>query len=392
MIQGYTSLKFTGSNPNKAPDGLGDLAYEQDNIRDKAWLWDRIGALMMDIYSQGSPTSFLISGGVVTDDGSHTKVNISAGVGYAPYTIDLGTSNSVPPATAPEDLSPVRVAWGALSSQGNINTTGTWYVKMAYAEADWNTRIRAKAGGSWVFSKKPSYTLTINTTPPTSYEILLATIVGNTSPLTITMMPPWGATSAANPTSLILRDASGRAKVADPSDTADVATKRYVDNKYVPPPTIAPGIILMFAGSSIPTGWLLCNGAQVSRSTYSNLFSAIGTTYGAGDGSTTFNIPDIQETVPVGVGTRSSGITTHDVFNLGQFKDDQMQGHWHELDGSNGTSGSSAAVSVVSTKVINTVSSAGTIRSPTNDGTNGNPRYSTTTRTKEMGLNYIIRY
>ena len=184
MIQGYGSLKMTGTNPNKLPDGLGDFLLEQDFIRDKAWLWDRIGALMMDIYGQGSPAGILVSGGVVTDDGSHTKVNISAGVGYAPYTIDLGTSAAIPPATATEDLAPVRVVWGALSSQGNINTANTWYVKMAFSETDWNSRTRAKAGGTWAFSKKPSYTLTINTTAPTSYEILLATIVSTGSAFT----------------------------------------------------------------------------------------------------------------------------------------------------------------------------------------------------------------
>ena len=51
------------------------------------------------------------------------------------------------------------------------------------------------------------------------------------------------------------------------------------------------GTILPFAGSSIPSGFLACNGAAVSRTTYAALFSAIGTTYGSGDGSTTFNLP-----------------------------------------------------------------------------------------------------
>ena len=55
------------------------------------------------------------------------------------------------------------------------------------------------------------------------------------------------------------------------------------------------GTILPFAGSSIPTGFLACNGAAISRTTYSALFSAIGTTYGSGDGSTTFNLPLIED-------------------------------------------------------------------------------------------------
>ena len=54
------------------------------------------------------------------------------------------------------------------------------------------------------------------------------------------------------------------------------------------------GQIAFFAGSSAPAGWLKANGAAVSRTTYAALFAAIGTTYGAGDGSTTFNLPDLR--------------------------------------------------------------------------------------------------
>ena len=56
---------------------------------------------------------------------------------------------------------------------------------------------------------------------------------------------------------------------------------------------------LWFADSP-PTGWLLCDGANVSRTTYADLFAVIGTTYGPGDGSTTFNVPDMSGRVPVG--------------------------------------------------------------------------------------------
>ena len=61
-----------------------------------------------------------------------------------------------------------------------------------------------------------------------------------------------------------------------------------------------PGLISMFAGSTAPTGWLICDGSAVSRTTYADLFSAIGTTYGNGNGSTTFNLPNLQGRVPVG--------------------------------------------------------------------------------------------
>lgn len=60
------------------------------------------------------------------------------------------------------------------------------------------------------------------------------------------------------------------------------------------------GTVLPFAGTTAPTDWLLCFGQAVSRTTYANLFAAIGTTYGAGDGSTTFNLPDLRGRVAAG--------------------------------------------------------------------------------------------
>lgn len=61
------------------------------------------------------------------------------------------------------------------------------------------------------------------------------------------------------------------------------------------------GSIVLFCGSVIPDHCLLCDGSAVSRSEYSDLFDAIGTTYGVGDGSTTFNLPDMSGRVPMGV-------------------------------------------------------------------------------------------
>lgn len=70
------------------------------------------------------------------------------------------------------------------------------------------------------------------------------------------------------------------------------------------------GMVSQFAGASAPTGWLLCDGTAVSRTTYGNLFTAIGTAYGTGDGSTTFNLPNLKGRVPVG---RDSADTSFDV-------------------------------------------------------------------------------
>lgn len=57
--------------------------------------------------------------------------------------------------------------------------------------------------------------------------------------------------------------------------------------------TSITGVVQLFAGSTAPPGWLICNGQAVSRTTYAALYAVIGTTYGAGDGSTTFNVPNL---------------------------------------------------------------------------------------------------
>lgn len=71
-----------------------------------------------------------------------------------------------------------------------------------------------------------------------------------------------------------------------------------------------PGEIRMFGGGTAPYMWLVCDGNAISRMQYAALFAAIGTDFGAGDGTTTFNLPDFRNRVPVGVsGTKSRGAT-----------------------------------------------------------------------------------
>jgi microcystin-dependent protein len=66
------------------------------------------------------------------------------------------------------------------------------------------------------------------------------------------------------------------------------------------------GEIYMYAGSTAPTGFIICDGSAISRATYSELFDVIGTTYGTGDGSTTFNLPDLSGRVVIGVSSNYS--------------------------------------------------------------------------------------
>lgn len=87
------------------------------------------------------------------------------------------------------------------------------------------------------------------------------------------------------------------------------------------------GTILPYGGYSAPTGWFICNGAAISRTDYADLFDVIGTSFGSGDGSTTFNLPDLREATTKGVGltSKSNNHYDSDGVALGEFVEDRIQ-------------------------------------------------------------------
>ena len=101
------------------------------------------------------------------------------------------------------------------------------------------------------------------------------------------------------------------AKIADANvTTAKIADANVTSAKLaaVTQQALIPvGAVMPFAMNSAPTGWLSANGGAVSRSTYAALFAAVGTTHGAGDGSTTFNLPDLRGYFVRGSGTNADG-------------------------------------------------------------------------------------
>ena len=108
---------------------------------------------------------------------------------------------------------------------------------------------------------------------------------------------------------------SGMAIAPDSITTDKIADGAVTAVKLGPDASGVPaGSVMQFAGSSAPTGWLLCAGQAVSRTTYASLFSAIGTTYGVGNGSTTFNLPDLRGRVVAGLdnmgGTAANRLTS----------------------------------------------------------------------------------
>lgn len=105
--------------------------------------------------------------------------------------------------------------------------------------------------------------------------------------------------ATVSPSNFKFVNASGDAGEVKSLSDADITLinncLQDVENlKYTALSSLPAGTIIPFAGNVVPAGFLVCNGAAVSRTTYASLFAAIGTLYGAGDGSTTFALPDYR--------------------------------------------------------------------------------------------------
>jgi microcystin-dependent protein len=106
----------------------------------------------------------------------------------------------------------------------------------------------------------------------------------------------------------------GTQRLAISSSGLDVKSGNYLKAGIVM--SLVPiGTVLDYAGASEPGGWLFCYGQAISRTTYASLFAVVGTTYGAGDGATTFNLPDLRGRVVAGQddmgGTSANRLTGH---------------------------------------------------------------------------------
>ena len=144
------------------------------------------------------------------------------------------------------------------------------------------------------------------------------------------------------------------------------------------------GTILPYGGTSdkIPQGYLLCDGTSLLRASYPELFAVIGTAFGSAD-STHFNIPDMRESVPKGAGLTGHTVGAHldaDGLAVGEFLDDRLQDHTHELIQSSGTQDGA--------NIHYDSASIGPHRE-----TNGVyiGRKGATTEVKSVGVNYIIK-
>lgn len=160
--------------------------------------------------------------------------------------------------------------------------------------------------------------------------------------------------------------------------------------------TVPIGTIIAFAGNSVPSGYLECTGAVISRTTYSNLYTAIGTAWGAGDGSTTFKIPDARAAHLRGVGTSTQFTENTISITLAQIINDAMHGHRHRPSTNTPNQSMNFAPAVGTfTNAFGgsaSVDNGYDVGDPKTDGTRGTPRTDVETRPKAIGVRMCIKY
>lgn len=147
------------------------------------------------------------------------------------------------------------------------------------------------------------------------------------------------------------------------------------------------GSTIDHAANTPPTGFLECDGSAISRTTYAALFAVIGTTWGSGNGSTTFNIPDFRGYFKRGW---AHGGSVDSGRSFASTQQDAFQGHFHAQP--NGSQAWGAVGSLDAGNVNGSQVSLANTGSPVNDGTNGVPRTASETRPVNKALLICIKY
>ena len=168
---------------------------------------------------------------------------------------------------------------------------------------------------------------------------------------------------------------------------AEVASE--IESLITFPPGVPAGGVLWFAADAAPTGYLKANGAAISRTTYSDLFAVVGTTFGAGDGSTTFEIPDLRAEFIRGWDD-SRGVDAGRVF--GSTQTDTFQDHGHTLTGRSHAAGSGTANEFSDTSQAETYSNTTSVQDAVEINGNGASRVGPETRPRNIALLACIKY
>jgi microcystin-dependent protein len=171
----------------------------------------------------------------------------------------------------------------------------------------------------------------------------MATVTASYTWVSGETVTPAKLNTTAAPTVVVADNEVTTAKILDANVTdAKLAATLNLSSKTVTLPatiSLPAGAVMSFAMNSAPAGWLAADGSNVNRTTYASLFSAISTTYGVGDGSTTFALPDLRGYFVRGVGVAGQNGANSDGTVSGTFgakQADNFKSHTHTVFGLQG--------------------------------------------------------
>lgn len=219
----------------------------------------------------------------------------------------------------------------AIASTANVVASSANYALTAYSGIADEARCAAlnistlTSGAFNVYVPPSSKLYVVGNSSGYTCSIYVSTSIGNTTAAGAAYVLPAGATAYIYCNGSVCIDASNQVRGnfavngnlsiggtttlgADPTLALQAATKQYVDTAIAG--GVPTGGLMMWPTASSPTGWLLCDGSAISRTTYSSLFGVISTTFGVGNGSTTFNLPNYINRMPFGASTTTTGSVT----------------------------------------------------------------------------------
>jgi microcystin-dependent protein len=271
------------------------------------------------------------------------------------YNVNLthfGLSNSTSNTAVPI---PTAVEWANASYF--LHANGTWAVPVTPNTNPGGANTAVQFNDSGAFGGNSNFTFSKTTLVLALSNSTASLSVGNSTVNTV-----------INSTSLVIANTSA-------------------SNQLTAAGVLPAGLLADFAGNTAPTGWLLCDGSEVSRTTYAALFAAISTTWGAGNGSNTFNLPNFSGRTTVGTGTvtltetrAAADFNTSDIITVASNSQEAGTTKWQtgmkvqiSTDGSLPTGISAATDYYVRRLSATTISLYNSRQAAQNIGNNSNP-------------------
>jgi microcystin-dependent protein len=391
-------LARNGSGSYSPPSNTWNPAVPETAILSDDWnatLADLATALTQSLASDGqTPAAAVIpfAQGIRVSDGLITAPSISV-IGDTDTGFYFPAANSatlvcggaaVLSATSSGVTFPLGVTFsGNQTVTGNLTVNGN--TTIGNAGADTLTVVATGTfTGNQTFNGTATFTSTV-TVPDASFaNAKLATVATNTIKGRVTagtgaVEDLTGAQATTILSAVVGDSGSGGTKGLVPAPAAgDTAAARFLSAAGTFAAAVPVGSITMYAANTAPTGWLECSGAAVSRTTYAGLFAAIGTVFGSGDGSTTFNLPEMRGEFARGW-DNGRGIDPARAFGSAQA--DELEAHVHSVTPPAANDDTSSGLTTTGTGGAETIT-------PYNTASTGGSE----TRPRNIALMFIIKF